>query len=50
MTGIALGGKRILVTEAGTFMGPALCDVLRECGAEVIAAFQHSGIRSLEFT
>lgn len=31
-----LKGKRILVTQASDFMGPVLCDVLREQGAEVI--------------
>ena len=34
----SLKGKRILVTQAGEFMGPTLCDVLREHGAEVIAS------------
>lgn len=33
-----LGGKRILVTQAGEFMGPVLCEVLAEHGAEVIAS------------
>ncbi|MDX1588565.1 MAG: SDR family oxidoreductase [Oleiphilaceae bacterium] len=33
-----LQGKRILVTQAGDFMGPTLCDVLRQHGAEVIAS------------
>jgi 2-keto-3-deoxy-L-fuconate dehydrogenase len=31
-----LTGKRVLVTQSQDFMGPTLCDVLRECGAEVI--------------
>jgi 2-keto-3-deoxy-L-fuconate dehydrogenase len=31
-----LTGKRILVTQADEFMGPALCEVLAEHGAEVI--------------
>jgi 2-keto-3-deoxy-L-fuconate dehydrogenase len=31
-----LVGKRILVTQAGEFMGPELCDVLAAHGAEVI--------------
>lgn len=31
-----LDGKRILVTEAGVFMGPVLCDVLEEHGATVV--------------
>jgi 2-keto-3-deoxy-L-fuconate dehydrogenase len=33
-----LQGKRILVTQAGDFMGPMLCEVLAEHGAEVIAS------------
>ena len=36
-TGI-LQGKRILVTQAGEFMGPMLCEVLAVHGAEVIAS------------
>ncbi|MBX3620181.1 MAG: SDR family oxidoreductase [Rhizobacter sp.] len=32
-----LEGKRILVTQADTFMGPTLCEVLAEHGATVIA-------------
>lgn len=31
-----LAGKRILVTQAGEFMGPVLCEVLAEHGAVVI--------------
>ena len=31
-----LKGKRILVTQANTFMGPKLCEVFDEMGAEVI--------------
>jgi NAD(P)-dependent dehydrogenase (short-subunit alcohol dehydrogenase family) len=30
-------GKRVLVTQAEDFMGPALCEVFRESGADVIA-------------
>lgn len=37
MTGFNLTSKRILVTQASEFMGPALCEVLAEAGAEVIA-------------
>jgi 2-keto-3-deoxy-L-fuconate dehydrogenase len=33
-----LSGKRILVTQAGAFMGPMLCTVLAEHGAEVVAS------------
>lgn len=32
----ALSGKRILVTQAGEFMGPALCEVFAEQGAQVV--------------
>ena len=32
-----LSGKRILVTQATSFMGPALCEVFEEHGATVIA-------------
>lgn len=35
-----LAGKRILVTQAGEFMGPALCDTLAKHGAHVIADVQ----------
>ena len=34
---INLNGKRILVTQANEFMGPALCEFLSKCGAIVIA-------------
>jgi len=33
---INLAGQRILVTQAQDFMGPALCAMLAQCGAEVI--------------
>jgi 2-keto-3-deoxy-L-fuconate dehydrogenase len=36
-TGI-LHGKRILITQAGDFMGPMLCEVLAEHGAQVVAS------------
>lgn len=32
-----LDGRRVLVTQADTFMGPALCRVLAAAGAEVVA-------------
>ena len=32
----ALAGKRILITQADAFMGPVLCEVFAEQGAEVI--------------
>ncbi|MEN9630075.1 MAG: hypothetical protein RJA10_3303, partial [Pseudomonadota bacterium] len=35
--GVRLDGRRILVTQADTFMGPALCRVLAAAGATVIA-------------
>ena len=35
-----LKDRRILVTQSDTFMGPAICDLLREQGAEV---FAHTG-------
>lgn len=31
-------GRRILVTQADTFMGPALCSALQGAGAEVVAS------------
>ncbi|MCP5265023.1 MAG: SDR family oxidoreductase [Burkholderiaceae bacterium] len=34
---VDLGGQRVLITQAGEFMGPTLCAVFGECGAEVIA-------------
>jgi 2-keto-3-deoxy-L-fuconate dehydrogenase len=34
----ALNGKRILITQASEFMGPALCEVFAEQGAEVVAS------------
>ena len=38
MMGIVnLRGKRVLVTQASEFMGPALCSVLAEAGADVVA-------------
>jgi NAD(P)-dependent dehydrogenase (short-subunit alcohol dehydrogenase family) len=38
MEPIQLSGQRVLLTQASDFMGPALAEVFRECGAEVIAA------------
>lgn len=35
-----LDGRRILVTQADAFMGPALCEVLTEQGAQVVASTQ----------
>lgn len=37
MGALDLSGKRVLVTQSATFMGPALCEVFAELGAEVIA-------------
>ncbi len=34
----ALTGKRILVTQSNEFMGPVLCQVLAEQGADVVAS------------
>ena len=34
----ALAGKRVLITQATAFMGPVLCEVFAEQGAEVIAS------------
>ena len=33
-----LQGKRVLVTQAGEFMGPTLCEVFAEQGADVVAS------------
>lgn len=37
MNPLALDGKRVLLTRANDFMGPALQEVFRELGADVIA-------------
>ncbi len=37
MNDFRLDGKRVLITQADDFMGPALVEVFRECGADVIA-------------
>ncbi len=37
MTIIDLKGLRVLVTQADTFMGPVLCEVFAELGADVVA-------------
>ncbi|NEX63470.1 SDR family oxidoreductase [Noviherbaspirillum galbum] len=37
MASFDFSGKRVLVTQSDTFMGPTLCEVFRENGAEVIA-------------
>jgi 2-keto-3-deoxy-L-fuconate dehydrogenase len=34
---VSLRGKRVLVTQAGDFMGPMLCSVLAAAGADVVA-------------
>ncbi|MFP5401042.1 MAG: hypothetical protein ACLGH1_03735 [Gammaproteobacteria bacterium] len=34
----ALAGKRVLITQADAFMGPALCEVFAEQGAELVAS------------
>ena len=33
----SLAGKRVLITQADAFMGPALCEIFAEHGAQVIA-------------
>ena len=35
--GDSLAGKRVLITQAGDFMGPVLAEVFREHGADVVA-------------
>ena len=37
MSATSLRGKRVLVTQADAFMGPALCEVFAEHGAAVVA-------------
>jgi len=34
---VSLRGTRVLVTQAREFMGPTLCSVLAEAGADVVA-------------
>ncbi|MBP7521747.1 MAG: SDR family oxidoreductase [Leptothrix sp. (in: Bacteria)] len=36
----ALAGRRVLITQATEFMGPALCEVFAEQGAQVIASMR----------
>lgn len=38
MTNSRLRSKRVLITQADAFMGPALCEVFAEHGADVIAS------------
>lgn len=38
MTDTALADKRVLITQADAFMGPALCEVFTARGATVIAS------------
>jgi len=38
MPGTTLRNKRVLITQADAFMGPALCEVFAEHGARVIAS------------
>ena len=40
MTSTRLDGKRVLLTQSNDFMGPALTEVFRDSGAEVIADTQ----------
>ena len=37
MTSTRLDGKRVLLTQSGEFLGPALTEVFRDMGADVIA-------------
>lgn len=37
MSPLDFTGKRVLITQATSFMGPALCEVFAELGADVIA-------------
>jgi 2-keto-3-deoxy-L-fuconate dehydrogenase len=37
MTTFDFSGKRVLITQSANFMGPALCELFAEFGAEVIA-------------
>ena len=37
MSASSLRGKRVLITQADAFMGPALCEVFAEHGADVVA-------------
>ncbi|MGE3727601.1 MAG: hypothetical protein AB7I41_18725 [Candidatus Sericytochromatia bacterium] len=37
MSHLSLAQKRVLITQADTFMGPVLCEVLTEHGATVLA-------------
>ncbi len=34
----SLAGKRVLVTQCRDFMGPVLCEVFAQCGADVVAS------------
>ena len=38
MSDKALHGKRVLITQADAFMGPALCELFTEKGAKVVAS------------
>jgi len=39
MSDSMLKGKRILITHADQFMGPVLCEVFKERGADVISDY-----------
>ena len=47
---VSLAGRRVLVTQATDFMGPALCRMLGRYGAEVIAEALASGRSSDDLT
>lgn len=46
MTANHFTGKRVLVTEAAAFMGPAVCNAFREEGAEVLGDERELGAAS----
>ena len=43
MSDQALHGKRVLITQADAFMGPALCELFTEKGAKVVASTDNLG-------
>jgi 2-keto-3-deoxy-L-fuconate dehydrogenase len=46
MNPMNFSGKRVLITQAGDFMGPVLCDVFNELGATVIP--DHGALDALD--
>ena len=43
MNPIDLSGQRVLLTQSADFMGPALCEVLSEAGADLVADLRPLG-------